>query len=100
MLDVLEGGVERIAESETEFQTLINERAWQETYLLSEVVYDLHEVGMVPSAKQCYAIVPHPAVGGPNPYSERAINPSSMMLMDVSAWQIVCSQLLCGVAPG
>jgi hypothetical protein len=91
MLDVLTGSVERIAESYEAFVADVNEQWWQEAYLLSELVFQLHETGKIPGPGQCYALAPHPAVGGPNPMLDQSIDPRFVMLMDIGVWQSLCS---------
>jgi hypothetical protein len=63
MLDVFSGGVERMGDSYEAFVAEVNEPWWQEVYLLSELVFRLHEAGKVPGPGQCYALAPHPALG-------------------------------------
>jgi hypothetical protein len=66
----------------------------QEVYLLSEVVYQLHQAGKVPGPGQCYALCPHPALGSPNPANGEAIDPRFVMVMDMPVWQSLCAQAL------
>jgi hypothetical protein len=96
MLDVLAGAVEPVPDSYDEFIARVNERGWQEQYLLSELVYELHEHGKVPGPGQCYALAPHPALGGPNPMLGQAVDPASVLVMDVGVWQRLCAQFLRG----
>src|SRR5437879_6084827 len=67
MLDVSTGTVHRMADTDEDFVAEVNQQWWQEIYLLSELVLRLHGVGKVPGPGQCYALAPHPALGGPNP---------------------------------
>lgn len=92
MLDVFTGQVERMTDSYDDFIREVNEPWWQETYLLSELVYQLHEAGKVPGGGQCYALAPHPALGGPNPAWGDIIDPSFIMITDVLVWQSICAQ--------
>lgn len=94
MLDVWSGELSRVAESHTELVRDMNEPWWQEAYLYSELVFQLHEAGKVPGPDQCYALCPHPSVGGPNPAGNEAIDPRFVMVMDVGVWQALCAQLL------
>jgi hypothetical protein len=94
MLDVLTGTVHRMADSYEDFIREDNQPQWQEVYLLSELVLRLHEAGKVPSPSQCYALAPHPALGGPNPSNGDAIDPRFVLLMDVFVWQEICSQVV------
>ncbi len=96
MLNVLSGELVQIAKSNEEFVACVNQREWQEAYLLSELVFQLHEVGKVPGAGQCYALAPHPAIGGPNPFFGERIDPRFVTVMDVVVWQGICAQFVRG----
>lgn len=93
MLDVFTGRLDRIAEHYDDLVRDVNERWWQEVYLLSELVEQLHGSGKVPGPRQCYAI-PHPALGRPNPANGEAIDPRFVTIMDVPIWQSICAQAL------
>ena len=67
---------------------------WQEVYLLSELVLRLHEAGKVPGPGECYALAPHPTLGGPNPLDGGEVDPRFVTVMDVSVWQTICSQAI------
>jgi hypothetical protein len=94
MLDVFTGQVHKMADTHEDFVRDVNETWWQEVYLLSEVVWQLHEAGKVPGPGQCYALCPHPALGGRNPANGEAIDPRFVMVMDVRIWQSLCAQFL------
>jgi hypothetical protein len=94
MLDVFTGQVERIANSYEDFMREVNEQWWQEAYLFSELVYQLHQKGKIPGPGQCYALAPHPALGGPNPANGDAIDLRFIMVTDVVVWQSICVQFL------
>jgi len=96
MLDVFTGAVERVADTYQELVAQVNEQGWQETYLLSELVYRLHQASKVPGPGQCYALAPHPALGGPNPMLDEAVDPRFVMVMDVGVWQLLCAQAVRG----
>jgi hypothetical protein len=96
MLDVFTGAVERMADTYQEFVAQVNEQWWQEAYLLSELVYRLHQAGKVPGPGQCYALAPHPALGGPNPMLDEAVDLRFVMVMDMSVWQSLCEQAVRG----
>lgn len=100
MLDVFTGQVERMAHSYEAFVADVNDRAWQEIYLLSKHVNALHEAGKIPGPGECYALVPHPALGGPNPLAGNPIDQRIVMIMQIGAWQSICSQVLSGESPG
>jgi len=97
MLDVFTGQLQQIADTYEAFVREVNEQWWQEVYLLSELVFQLHEAGKVPGPGQCYALAPHPALGGPNPANGEAVDPRFVQVMDVVVWQHLCAQFL-GVA--
>lgn len=92
MLNVFTGEVERVAASPDAFGTMVNKQAWQETYLLSELVYALHQEGKVPGRGECYAVAPHPAFGGPNPMAGEPVATARVMTMSVAVWQSLCAQ--------
>jgi hypothetical protein len=94
MLDVFTGQLHRAAETYEEFVREVNEQWWQEVYLLSELVLQLHEARKVPGPDQCYALCPHPALGGPNPANGEIVDPRFVLVMDVAVWQAVCAQAL------
>ena len=94
MLDVFAGQLQRIADSHEEFVGEVNQQWWQEVYLFSELVFQLHEAGKVPGPGQCYALCPHPALAGPNPSNGDAVDPRFVMVMDITVWQSLCAQSL------
>ena len=94
MLDVFTGQLTRAAETYEDFVREVNEQWWQEVYLLSELVYQLHQADKIPGAGQCYALCPHPALGGPNPANGDAVDPRYVMVLDVTVWESLCAQSL------
>jgi hypothetical protein len=92
VLDVFTGRLERFAESYDEFMREVNEPWWQETFLFSELVFQLHEAHLVPGPGQCYILAAHPALGGPNPFDGAAIDPKFVTVGDVTVWQSICAQ--------
>lgn len=94
MLDVFTGDIERIAETYEAFVSEVNDRAWQEIYLASQLVFELHKSGKVPGPKQCYAVSPPAVLGGPNPMSGDPIAIDQVMVMDIDVWQSLCVQVL------
>jgi len=93
MFDVMYGESERVASTHSEFTSHINNQAWQETYLLSESIYALHQAGHVAADRLCYAIAPPPMIGGPDPWGTALIPINACVVMDVAVWQSLCSQL-------
>lgn len=85
-LSVLEGTYTKIASTGEEFTNLLNSRAWQEEHLLSLVVLQLHERGIVPVAGQCYGFAPHPRISG-------SIDLNDALIMDIGAWQTICASV-------
>jgi hypothetical protein len=71
-----------------------NEQWWQETYLFSELVLKLHQAEKIPGSGQCYALAPHPALGGPDPFAGDAIDPRFVVVTEVFVWQSICAQSL------
>ena len=96
MLDVFTGAVERLADSYEAFVADVNQQWWQEVYLLSELVFKLHEVGKVPGPGECYALAPHPALGGPNPMLDQSVDSQFVMVMDIGVWQSLCARTVRG----
>jgi hypothetical protein len=94
VLDVFTGRLDRIADSYDDFARQVNEQWWQEVYLLSELVYQLHQGGKSPGRGQCYALAPHPAQGGPNPANGDPVELRFVMVMDMMVWQSLCAQAL------
>jgi hypothetical protein len=83
---VIEGTYSRIASTPEEFSALVNKEEWQRQHLLSLLVAQLHERGVIPPAGKCYALVPHPVLLG-------RIDINRVILMDINVWQSICSQL-------
>ena len=92
MLDVYTGQLQRIADTYDGFWSEVNQQWWQETYLFSELVFQLHQSGKIPGPGQCYALAPHPALGGPTPSAADAIDPKFVTVTDVVVWQSICAR--------
>jgi hypothetical protein len=88
LLDVLEGTITTIAKTPAEFDSMLLDVKWQEEKLLSWLVYQLHEDGLIPGNGQCYGLAPHPRLGGP-------VHRANVMILDIIVWQTICSQILC-----
>ena len=100
MLDVFSGGVVRMADSYEQFVAEVNERWWLETYLPSELVHQLHQEGKVPGPGECYALAPHPALGGPNPLRGEPVEARFVMVISTDLWQGLCVQAVLGGGVG
>ena len=98
MLDVLSGEVSTVAPTHEAFKSMVNDRDWQERHLLSRLVFDLHDALKVPALNECYAIKPHPAVGGPNPARGEPVQLDQVMVISLRVWQSICRQALGGPA--
>jgi hypothetical protein len=96
VLDVLKGEVRTVAKTFEAFQTRVNSVEWHEQNLFSPLVYQLHQAGKIPRSGECYAIVPHPALGGPNPAAGDVVDPARVMVMSLRLWQSLCRQSLGG----
>jgi hypothetical protein len=96
VLDVLTGTIARVAESYDAFERGVNSLAWQEEYLLSRAVFDLHAAGKVPGPRQCYALAPHPRMGGWHPARGGSPDPQRVMVMELVVWHSICRQVLGG----
>jgi hypothetical protein len=92
MLDVFYGQVERVASSFGEFESLASDASWQEVYLLSRFVSELHESGQVASGTDCYVFAPPPLAGGPDPWAQAALSTRAVMVVDVAVAQGIYSQ--------
>lgn len=92
MLDVFSGDVERVADTYEAFVASVNDPAWQEVYLLSNLVHELHESGAIPGPGECYAVAPPAPFGGPNPMGGDVVSTSQVMVMRMAAWQATCAQ--------
>lgn len=86
-LDVLEGGVHKIASSFQEFGSLMNNPAWQAESLLTEDIALLYERGVHRADTQFFAVAPHPVLTG-------GIIWDRVMPMDAVVWHSICAQLL------
>jgi hypothetical protein len=93
-LDVLSGEISEVAPSYERFVRDVNDRAWHEQHLLSLLVAKLHSFDKIPGPQQCYALAPHPALGGPNPRLGDNIDPRFVTIMDLRTWLWICAQAL------
>jgi hypothetical protein len=100
MLDVFTGEVSRAADTYEQFVAEVNDRSWQEVYLLSKLVFRLHQEAKVAGPGQCYALAPHPALGGPNPLAGDPVDTRFVLVMDIAVWQRLCVQSVLGAEAG
>ncbi|MBP9144844.1 MAG: hypothetical protein KBF21_03175 [Thermoanaerobaculia bacterium] len=94
MLDVFFGDVQELAPDSATLAGFAANPAWQETYLLAASVRALHAAGVVARGTECYAIAPHPAVGGPDPWAEDRLDPAAIMVLEGGPWQALCVDFL------
>jgi hypothetical protein len=100
MLDVFTGAVVRVADTYDGFVAEVNDRSWQEVHLLSELVFRLHQEDKVAGPGQCYALAPHPALGGPNPLAGDPVDTRFVLVIDTGVWQHLCVQSVLGSETG
>jgi hypothetical protein len=87
VLDVLEGAVRSVAESQQAFGECMNSKEWQDSNLMPEVVWQLQNRGLIRNPGQVFGFAPHPSLAG-------KIAPETAMVMDAVVWHSICSQLL------
>ena len=85
VLDVLEGAVRLVAESQTAFGACMNSKEWQDANLMPEVVWQLQQRGLVRGHGQVFGFAPHPAFAG-------KIAPETALALDAIVWHSICSQ--------
>ena len=85
VLDVLEGAVRQVAESQAEFGTSMNSREWQDANLMPDVVWQLQQRGLIRGNGQVFGFAPHPAFVG-------KIAPETAMALEAVVWHSICSQ--------
>jgi len=86
MLDAVEGTLKEVASSYSEFQELINTREKQEEWLLSELVFTLHEKNVVPSRGECYSFKLPLVLGG-------KAESDNVEVCDFRLWVSICGQI-------
>lgn len=94
MLDAFFGDVQELAPDIATLAEFARDPAWQETYLLAASVRALAAAGVVAHGTECYAIAPHPAVGGPDPWAEEVLDPAAIMVLEGGPWQALCVDFL------
>ncbi len=99
MLDVFTGEVERVADTYDQFMDEVNDRCWQEVYLLSKLVFQLHQEGKVAGPDQSYSLAPHPVMGGPNPLTGGSVDTRFVQVMETGLWQHLCAEFVFGLQP-
>jgi hypothetical protein len=92
MLDIFTGDIERVADSHEALVANVNDPAWQEVYLLSKLIHELHAAGAVSGPGECYAVAPPAPFGGPNPMGGEEVSASQVMVMRMATWQSICAQ--------
>jgi len=87
VLDVFEGAVREVAESEQDFAACMNSQDWRDSNLMPEVIMQLQRRGLVRGPGQVFGFAPHPALSG-------RLNPEGALVLDAVVWHSICSQLL------
>ena len=93
VLDVLEGSVHQVAESQKAFSECMNSKDWQDANLMPEVVWQIQQRGVLRGPGQVFGFAPHPSLAG-------KIAPETAMAMDAAVWHSICAQLLGSSAEG
>ncbi len=83
--------IDRIADTYDQFIREVNEEWFQQACLFPDLIYQLHQAGKIPGPGECYALAPHPALGGPNPITD-TIDPQFVLVTDIAVWQSICAQ--------
>ena len=86
MLDAIEGTLEQVASSFNEFRELINMQARQEEWLLSELVFTMHEKNVIPSRGECYSFKLPLVLGG-------KAESQNVEVCDFRIWVSICGQI-------
>lgn len=86
LLDVLGGELREVATSRDRFHELVNVQENQEEWLLSRLVFELHERGIIPGEGECYALKIHPALGG-------KIEADNVIILSMLVWSSISGQL-------
>ena len=87
VLDVLEGVVREVADTEAAFGSCMNSKEWLDANLMPEVVWQVKERGLVRSPGQVFGFAPHPALVG-------KIAPETAMVFDAVVWHSICAQVV------
>jgi hypothetical protein len=87
-LDVLEGGLHRVADNFQQFSGFMNAPEWQEHHLLSQGVALLKEKGICRDQNQFFGFAPHPSFMG-------KIDWSKVVILDAVVWNSICAQTMC-----
>src|SRR6266566_3004711 len=96
MLDLVAGELRQVADSRSEFETLLELEEYQREYLMSHVVEQLRLSGVARLRGHCYAFRTPPMLGG-------QLSPSNIVVWDIEAYQSGTSkvhQQVGGLPPG
>ena len=91
-IDVLEFRIDRVAPSMEAFEAQMNDPGWQHESLLSWLVAELHEAGVVARERRCYGFAPPPAFSG-------RISRNDVLVLDMLVWQTICAQTWQQIGP-
>jgi hypothetical protein len=87
MINLTAGRLEKISDSEAEFQKLLITDRFQREYLLAHLVEQLDRLGVSMSPSECYAFKTPPVFGG-------ALGPDNVMPWDLEAYESGMSKVL------
>jgi len=85
-IDLLEGRVDQVAGSVSEFRDLLSTVVGADSLLYAGLVDSLCRNGVLRRSGQCYTYRLHPRLGG-------QIHHSNILIGDLAVWQMICAQL-------
>jgi hypothetical protein len=78
--DLVAGELKQLADSQAEFEALLEVEEYQREWLMSHLVGALQQSGLTRSRGQCYAFRTPPMLGG-------QVSPSNIVVWDIAAYQ-------------
>lgn len=89
LADPIELTCQPIANSVSELEALFADPAWAEERLMTDLVLLASERGVLRPSRRVFALAPHPSFTG-------AIRVENVVVMDLTVWHHICSQLRVG----
>lgn len=80
MFDLVAGELKQVANTQAEFEALLELEEYQREWLMSHLVEQLRQSGVTRARGQCYAFRTPPILGG-------QLSPSNIVVWDLSAYQ-------------